>query len=385
MTATKRTVARGIYRDAYGYEVRWPPGGRHCTARFADDVPLLKLIEFRKRKVREATDVKRATSGSFARDVARFLKTRAKKPSVGSDRSHLKHWLQRFRRRSRFDVDRDDVRQAVAEWTPNCAAREIRHRVAILKQLYRWLDPGQPTPAEGVKLPKPSRRKHLPVPTAIIATVAMNLLRHEQKTGGTRLRDAKTRARFLVLALSGQRPIQVMRTEPTRDVDLERRIWMVPPAKGDAGTIIWLNDQLLAAWRLFIAADAKGDYDTRSFSKTLKRNGWPADVRPYQLRRRVGQALRDAGVDLTDVQDHLGHSSAATTRMFYVDPSLERLKATSEKLDGLFPAEALALPEPTTTPATGRTKNTSENIGLPSKARGQQKSRLRDREITKTA
>jgi integrase len=381
----KKAVAKGIYQDAYGYEVRWQSGGRGCQQRFPLDAPLMKLIEFRKRKLREADDVKRATSGSFARDVARFLKTRQQKTCYGSDRSHLKPWLQRFRRQSRFDVVKADVQQAIDEWAPKYSARELRHRVTILKQLYHWLDAGAATPADGVRLPKPSRRKRLPIAASVIATVATNLLHHEQKAGGTRLRDAKTRARFLILALSGQRPIQIMRTDPARDVDLERRIWHVPPAKGDNGTIVWLNTQLVAAWRLFIAVGAQGMYDTRSFSKTLKRNGWPADMRPYQLRRRVGQALRDAGVEFADIQDHLGHSSAQTTRDFYVDPSLERLRVAGEKLDGLFPDAVLALPEPTTRTDRGGKENTPENTGLPSRARVHEKGRSRDHEITKTA
>lgn len=382
---TKRTIARGIYQDSYGFEVRWMSDGRVQQKRFPLDAPLLKLIEFRKRMCREATDRKHATTGTFPRDVARFLKTRKKRPCYKSDRSHLKPWITAFKRASRFDITKADVEEQVNDWRSKYSAREIRHRVKLLQQVFTWCDPGERTPCDGVELPKPSTRKRLPVSSSVLATVALNLLHHEQKAHGTRLRDAKTRARFLILALSGQRPIQLMRTNPATDVDLATRLWSVPPAKGDEGTIIGLNDQLVAAWQLFIACGAQGHYDTRSFSKTLKRNGWPEDTRPYQMRRRVGQALRDAGIDLGDIQDQLGHASPSTTRAFYVGPSIARLRVASATLDGLFPAEALALPQPTTTTATGGRSKRSDFVGVSSRKARQEKSRLRDRKITKTA
>jgi integrase len=382
----KRTVSRGIYEDRYGYEVRWPPGGSGCLQRFPLDTPLLKLIEFRKRKLRQATEIKQTTTGSLARDIARFLKRRKRRPCYNSDRSHLKPWLARFKRYSRFDVTKIDIQDAIDAWTPKYTPREIRHRVKLLRQVYAWLDPSEKTPCDGVVLPKVKTQKRLPVSPSVFATVATNLLNHEKKSHGTRLRDAKTRARFLILALSGQRPIQLMRTDPATHVDLERRLWQVPPAKGDEGTIIALNEQLVAAWRLFIAAGAAGHYDTRSFSKTLKRNGWPADRRPYEMRHRAGQALRDVGFNLDDVQDQLGHLSKETTRTFYVSPSLQRLREMSAALDGLFPAETLAaLPEPSTTDATSGNETRPDSRGVFARKGRQQKSRLRDRKITKTA
>lgn len=381
----KRTLAKGIYEDAYGREVRWTSDGRAVSKRFPLDAPLLKLIEFRKRKRREATERKLAATGTLPRDIARFLKKRKGRPCFKSDRSHLKPWTARFKKYSRFDVTPADVKEAVAEWRDKYSAREIAHRVKLLGQVYRECDPGESTPCDGVELPRPTRRKQLPIAPSVFTTVAMNLLRHEQKQHGTRLRDAKTRARFLILALSGQRPIQLMRTDPARDVDLEQRLWQVPPAKGDDGTIIALNDQLVAAWQLFIAADAAGPYDTRSFSKTLKRNGWPADRRPYQMRRRVGQALREAGIVLTDIQDHLGHASSTTTREFYVDPSLTQLRQTSAKLDGLFPVEALALPQPSTTQATGGSENQADFVGVSGRRRNKKKAVSASSEHAKTA
>jgi len=215
--------------------------------------------------------------------------------------------------------------------------RELRHRVQLLEQLFRHLDPGHPTPCAGVQLPKIVRRKPRPVADTIINDVACRLRQHE--TIG-RLRDSKTRARFLILALSGVRPAQLKRTTAA-DLDVTSGVWYVDPAKGDEGSIVALNVQLRAAWALFIAANAWGAYDGRSFSKTLKRNGWPADVRPYQLRHTVGQRLKELDVDLGDIQEHLGHSSPATTQRAYLGASLARMRAVGVKLDGWVDPVAL--------------------------------------------
>ena len=137
------------------------------------------------------------------------------------------------------------------------------------------------------------------------------------------------------------------------DVDLERRIWFVRPAKGDAGAIVYLNDDMVAAWTLFATAQAWGRYDGRSFVKTLRRCGWPKGVRPYNLRHTVGLTLSELGVDLGDIQAHMGHVSPETTRI-YVPGVLARLKDASQKLDGRIPAAALAVPCPSAMSSTGR-------------------------------
>ena len=183
----------------------------------------------------------------------------------------------------------------------------------------------------------------------------------------------KTRARFLVLATTGMRPTQLMRAE-THDLDVAERLWTIQPAKGDNGGLMYLNDEMLVAAQLFIAADAWGAYDSRSFSKTLHRNGWPKGVRPYTVRHKVGQTLRARGADLGDIQDHLGHASPTTTREHYLEPDLERLKATSERLAGRLGPEAL-LRTPTTR-RKGRKPTLNEN--KPQSAHGPEHGKDRD-------
>jgi integrase len=276
----------------------------------------------------------------------RFLSRRKALASFKSDRAHLRVWVHRFRRLSRFAITRDAIRAALADWhAAGYSPRELRHRWRILSQLFSTLDPDLPNPCKGIKLPRIVKSRPRSVADTTVQDVAARL-RDAELRG--RLRDAKTRARYLVLATTGQRPAQLKRALPA-DVDLERRIWFVDPAKGDNGTVVALNAEMLAAWQLYIAADAWGAYDSRSFAKTLRRNGWPAGIRPYNLRHTVGLALSEADTDLGDIQAHMGHTSPATTRI-YVPGLLSRLKLVSAKLEGRLSR----LPQTTSTNVTGQ-------------------------------
>ncbi len=182
-----------------------------------------------------------------------------------------------------------------------------------------------------------------------IGAVALELRKHEIARS---LHDAKTRARFLVLATTGRRPIEVMRAQAI-DVDLDRRLWFTRTAKDGLNTIVFLNDEMVAAWQLFITARAWGSYDSTSFSKTVRRAGWPKGIRPYNLRHSTGLAIRERGGDLEDVQDQLGHTSIDTAREFYLNAIPARQKAISARLNDRFGGDAF-LPSPTTTTAPAK-------------------------------
>lgn len=327
---TRTTVAKGVYRDKFGYTVRWRDRGLPREKRFALDTPHDTLKAWRLTQQQQATRT-REKVGSFVRDVVRFLRLRKGRPSFKSDRAHLRPWVHRFKAISRWHVTREHVEQALAWWRgQGYSAREIRHRLRILHQLYHALDGASArTPCDDVKAPPIPKTRPISVSDEVVRGVALELWKAEQRSY---LRDSKTRARYLVLATTGQRPAQVQRAE-RGDVDLVRRLWFVRPAKGDAGTTLYLNDDMLTAWALFVAAQAWGRYDSRSFAKVLRRNGWPKGIRPYNLRHSVGLGLSERNVDLGDIQSHMGHVSPATTRI-YVPGVPQRAQLASAKLDG---------------------------------------------------
>ena len=150
---TRITVAPGIYQDRYGFQIRWRDHGVPRSQRFPLDTPLEVLKRFRATQVSQAAPTPDERIGSFVRDVVAFLRLRRGKESYKSDRAHLRPWVHRFTRRSRWTVTRVDILAAIAEWEQDgYSAREIRHRVKILAQLYRTLSPSEPrTPCDGAQ------------------------------------------------------------------------------------------------------------------------------------------------------------------------------------------------------------------------------------------
>jgi integrase len=357
-----RRVAVGIYQDQYGYRVVWPLLGKAKCRRFPLDAPIERLKAYRRQQVNLAAQRRGLDrTGSFVRDVVRFLRLRRGRPSFKSDRAHLRPWCKRFLHKSRWAIASEDCALAIADWREvGYSAREIRHRVRLLRELYRALDGvALPTPLDELELPKVPKSRPRSVPDTLVRDVALELRKHEVLGY---LRNAKTRARYLVDATCGQRPVQHMRAQPA-DVDLERRIWFVDGAKHDNGAIVYLNDDMVAAWSLFIAAKAWGRYDRRSYAKTLRRCGWPQGVRPYVLRHTVGLSLSEVGVDLGDIQAHMGHSNINTTRQFYVPAVLSRLKDASDRIDGrlMLTRGAGTIAVATVQPARGDEDNTRDS------------------------
>lgn len=363
----RHTLETNIAQDATGYSVRAKvTHGGHVYSRErrfilpALDLPFLRAqqatleSELRAELLEQEPDAAPKPRGTFAADVQAYLKrvkARLDPATYRSRVSELARWVEVFGDRARHTLRAADVERAFAQWQvkPDEPRRErtdkngrtvkprpwsapspktVQNRVRSLQHLYRTLDGKRAkTPADDVTWKKPTKTRPRAVPVETIRATIAGLLAQE-KNG--RLRDAKTRARFLVLVTTGQRPAQVMRTT-ARDLDLTRKVWFVPAAKGGEPVPLPLNADMDIAWRLFHAASAWGKYDTRSFARTLRTAGWPADVRPYNARHSVGIALSESGEDLGDIQAWMGHSRVQTTRDFYVPLLESRLAAMSER------------------------------------------------------
>lgn len=366
----RRRLATGIYADAYGIAVRVTVHGTSKEYRFPPDTPTAQLIAWRKAQTHRDTTAHPAPKrGSLARDIVRYLRRLKGQPSYKAERSHLRAWLAKWPRLQRWQLSREHVERAIADWrVAGVAPKTMHHRVRVLRAVYLRLDgPDTRTPLDHVVLPPIPRPRPVSVSDDLIATVAANLAKQEQpasrkgeKTGRGRLHDAKTRARFLVLATHAQRPAELARALPA-DVDLDRRLWFVRGAKGSHNVVIPLSDQQVAAWQLFIAAEAWGKWDSRSWARTLRTAGWPNGIRPYNLRHSTAVSALQRGIDLGDVQGLLGHTSPETTRRFYAGVQIERLAEATAALDGRFPAGVFAKkPE-----GTGGTLQRPVRRGLP--------------------
>lgn len=325
----RETIEEGVYGDAYGIEAVARAGALRRSKRFPPDRSDDALNTIRQWQARTKANLledhaqqkkQRADPRSLTRSIAAYLKRRKGRTGYGADRSHLKAWMIELGPKRRHQITTDDVQRVLGRWRKlkkPPSETTIRHRVRVLRELYQSLD-GKAVqhPLIGIDLPKPKRATLIPVPHAIIKRVAESLAegkRHEEGYGAD---PVKSRGRFLVYASTGQRPAQIGRAQPA-DVDLARRVWFVRDAKGGEPVSLPLNEGMVKAWRIFIAANAWGPFDPTSLAKVIRRHGWPKNLRPYALRRTFAIDLLLGGADLGDVQGLLGHADITTTRKYY--------------------------------------------------------------------
>lgn len=345
MKNRKRTrIAEGIYQDQSGFaavvqvgrvqkEQRYPPG---------TDLSIMQSWRIQMRaeldRDRPTDDEPAPLRGSWTADVARYLPQIAGRVSYKADRSHLDAWTPHVGQLNRAKITPTHVRTAIGVWLEaGLKPKTVRHRVRVLRELYQTLDGTRAKPPlTDVKLPKVDEPNPTPSDVGMIERVAASLkagLFKQKRCGPTRklvdvrfAEPLKTYVRFLVRATTGQRPSQIMRAEPG-DVDFARGIWFVRSGKGGRQVPLFLQPDMIQAWQAFIAADAWGEFDTRSFSKTLRRHGWPKGERPYNLRHTFSIDHLLNGTNLGDLQGLLGHKQIETTRRFYAPVLLARLKS----------------------------------------------------------
>lgn len=368
MTKRRTRIAPGVYSDAYGLAAVVKVGRIQKERRFPAGTDLVALRNWQDQQrdeLREQHPTDRRQT--VRKDIESRAHALAGRPSAKSDYSHLKAWIPFIGDLLRTEVTRAHVLLALQTWqAAGKAARTIRHRLRVLRELYASFK--LPSPAAGVELPKIPAPHPVPVSLETIRSVAASLQqgkRHPKGYGGD---SDQAYARFLVRALTGQRPSQIMRAQPA-DVDLVRRIWFVRAGKGGTAIPLPLNAEMVKAWKLFAAVDAWGTFDARSFSKTIRRHGWPASIRPYNLRHTFAIDHLLHGTSLGEVQGLLGHRQIETTRKFYA-PVLTALltKAVGKRRLGLTTSQK---------PAAGRPGKRAKAVENRTRAEGQHASAKR--------
>lgn len=335
----RRTISKGIYLDSTGYEVRVVVGGHAYYARMPKDSTLDELKQTRTAlENRGRTDTPRAERGTLRAAVVRYLTLIQHLESWKDRRAHLDAWIAALGDVQRHRITASHVLAARVAWLRAknpLAPKTINHRVDTLRNLYKMLDGKKAaTPCDEIDpLPVPKTIIERISPALILA-VDRNLQAMEAKRTGPPW-TAKTRARFRVFVSTGKRPCEIMRAQPA-DVNLEARVWIPRDAKGGYCPGVYLNDDQLAAWKLFIEADAWGAYSTGAFARTIRSAGWPEGVRPYQARHTMWITASELGVDLADIAVGAGHKDARLTRRIYVPVLNSRLQRMGEALEGRF-------------------------------------------------
>lgn len=312
-------------RDRYGWRCYVKVGGKQREKRFKPD----STPEQRRDWIAEAratlTKLKTAPAArnTFKADGRVYLALPEIK-SLSSYKSRvceIEAWYPLIGHIAREKIERKNILSARSAWLEaGFAPKTINHRVRALKHLYTTLEGSKAdTPADDVeKLAEPKADPKF-VPVRVIRAVARKL-------------EEPTRSRFMVLAATGQRPAQLRRAVRT-DVNLRKRLWMVRPAKSGNPIPLALTDDMIAAWKAFIAADAWGHFDGSDYCRALYAAGWPEHIRPYNTKHTVAITLAEAGAEWEDIKDHFGHTDVKTTRI-YTGLVQSRLRGTAAKLAG---------------------------------------------------
>lgn len=339
----RRPIATNVYDDASGRVIIYRDhDGKQREIRFPPQTPIkeLRAEVVARLALSSASGIPKTEKGSLDDGINRWQAQEQTLASWKERRAELRAWSRAVVHRTRVGTLRlkaitpEIARTVLSQWTrAGVAPKTIRNRRWSLQHLYHVLfGPRCVTPVDDI--PPPPKTKTIPIPIEPDHVLAVLETLKAREAAGL-IRDAKTRARFMVRASTGKRPSEIMRAKPG-DVHLGRREWRVRDGKGGWSEGLYLNDEMLAAWQLFIEADAWGAFDTSAMARTLRSAGWREGVRPYELRHSVGIALSDAGVDLADIAGMLGHTDLRTTRQTYVPIRQARMQRASEMLNGRF-------------------------------------------------
>lgn len=354
-TGKRIKVSTGIYRNGpqgSTYEVRATVNGRTQTVTMPGDSTLKELKAKRADLFSDGHGAApRAERGTLAADVPKYLRLIAHLATVDDREDHLAAWCEVAGHLPRHRITDQDVLAARVRWLTEgrpdrppqakrrrvhsgpLSAKTINHYTDTLRNLYHVLDGrSAKTPCDTISHLPVARTPIQRIPETLMLAVDQQLQAFEQSG---RLRDAKVRARFRVLVSTGKRPIEVMRAK-AEDVNLDARVWVPRDAKGGHTAGVYLNDDQLAAWRLFVEAGAWGAFSHGSFVKTLRGAGWPAGLRLYQARHTTWITASERGVDLHDIAAGAGHTDPRMTRRMYVPVLNSRLQKMSEALEGRF-------------------------------------------------
>lgn len=358
----RRRIAKRCYEDDTGRSITYddPRNGKQREIRFPPQTPIVDMRKEAARRIALVSGSGRADTyrGSLAAAVDEWEPLEQTLSSWRERRAELRAWCRaevngKLLGDMRLTaIDSKIARAVMSQWTAaGVAPKTIRNRRWSLQRLYHVLQGDKSaTPVDDIAPPAKTKTIPIAIEPAHVLDVLAKLI--ERERAGI-LRDAKTRARFMLRAVTGKRPSEIMRAEPG-DVDLERREWRVRDGKGGWSEGLYLNDEMIAAWELFIQADAWGAFETSAMAKTLRAAGWTETARPYELRHSAGIALSDAGVDLSDISGFLGHKDLRTTRQTYVPIRQARMQRASEALAGRFNGWNVPAPEPPQTAAQGR-------------------------------
>ena len=369
-------LASGIYQDRYGIAAVVKVGTHRDEGRFPPDTPLEQIDAWRLRRRAELV-LQRGTvapRGSLAADIRAYL---ADLPPGATTRDYtilLNHWRDSPIGPQRRDgITEQDIRRQLNVWkSQGAAASTLKHRLRVLRILYRHLDGASaPNPTTGITIAQNRNPPPREIPLALVEQLLANLPDRGQPTKGeARGTVSLTKIRLRVMAWTGLPQMQLVRLRAT-DVNfiagkmrLRPRhkgqgvaggawVTLIPPAlealRDYAAAKLWetsfSRDSMNASWKRTIArtrkqleAQAQETGDTaplEAFERAI-----PDGCRPYDLRHSfLTEAYRHSG-DLGAVAELGQHSDLRTTRRYTGGAVSARAEAAIAAMSARWKTEA---------------------------------------------
>ena len=256
------------------------------------------------------------------------------------------------------EVDRLAVRKYLSFLHRKNRKSSIARKVSTLRSFYKYLVKEQiapSNPAKNVATPKAEK----PLPTALTVDEAFRLM--EAPTEKEQLRDS---AILELLYSSGLRVSELVGLDGNQ-LDQELGIVKVM-GKGRKERIVPVGKKAMEALQAYLKdrgpmeANAPvfinsrgGRLTSRSVGRLVKKytrySGVFRKISPHSLRHTFATHLLDAGADIREIQEMLGHASLSTTQR-YTHISLGKLM---EVYDKAHPRSFKTTPSPSPSPPRG--------------------------------
>ncbi len=241
------------------------------------------------------------------------------------------------------DVDLSTLRRHLAALKERgLNVRSVARKISAIRALFRWLAAEgriDADPAAALKVPKRGR----PLPKVLSKDEVKHLIEGVTGDGWSALRD---RAVLETLYSTGARVAEAAGMD-LGDLDLDMGAVLLR-GKGRKERLAGLGAPAVAALSAYLAAShekrrngnavfvnrAGGRLTVRSIARLLSRAataaGLPAGASPHVLRHSFATHLLEAGANLREVQEMLGHASLSSTQV-YTHLTLESLKRVYDK------------------------------------------------------
>lgn len=267
--------------------------------------------------------------------------------AYGADLAHAVAGLAGLGATRAADVDLVRLRRYLATLRERrLAPRSLARRISAVRSFFRWLEEAgrrEGNPAEGLRTPR--RPRHLPE-VLTPAEVARLLEAPDPRRAAWRV--ARDRALVETLYSTGARVAELAGLD-LRDLDLAEGTALLR-GKGRKERLAGIGRPCREALEAYLDAAARARVRrdprplfvnrhgqrltprgvARALAQRVARAGLARRVSPHTLRHCFATHLLEAGANLREVQELLGHASVATTQV-YTHLTLDRLVRIYER------------------------------------------------------